>query len=94
MKSSVDLMIDRLTPAIEQKCEELHSARKEQLQSRAFILLCIMVVLVPALLVFAGISLAVLIAPLCFMSLSVLLLLPVLLSGKSVNQGGIAYEQA
>lgn len=94
MNSNVDRIINNLTPAIEQKCEELRSARKERLQSRLFILLCAMVVMIPALLVFAGVSLTILIAPLAFMVLSVLLLLPVLLSGKAGNQGGIVYEQA
>ena len=91
MNSNVDRMISNLTPAIEQKCAELQTARKERLQSRLFVLLCAMVVLIPALLVFAGVSLTVLIAPLAFMALSVLLL-PVLLSGKAGNKGGI-YEQ-
>lgn len=94
MSSNVEGMIDRLTPAIEQKCEELRTARKQRLQSRIFVLLCTMVVLVPALLVFAGVSLMVLIAPLVFMSLSIVLLLPVLLSGNSTHQGGSVYEQA
>ncbi len=94
MNSNIDCMINNLTPTIEQKCEELQIARKERLQSRLFILLCAMVVLIPALLVFAGVSLIILIAPLVFMALSVLLLLPVLLSGKAGNQGGIVYEQA
>ena len=92
MKSNVDRMINNLSPAIEQKCEELRTSRKERLQSRAFLLLCAMIVLIPALLVFAGVSLTILIAPLAFMSLSVLLLLPVLLSEKPVNQGGFSNE--
>lgn len=93
MNSNVDRMISNLTPAIEQKCAELQTAHKERLQSRLFVLLCAMVVLIPALLVFAGVSLTVLIAPLAFMALSVLLLLPVLLSGKAGNKGGGIYEQ-
>ena len=93
MNSNVDRMISNLTPAIEQKCAELQTARKERLQSRLFVLLGAMVVLIPALLVFAGVSLTVLIAPLAFMALSVLLLLPVLLSGKAGNKGGGIYEQ-
>ena len=92
MNSNVDRMINNLSPAIEQKCEELQTARKERLQSRLFALLCAMVMLIPALLVFAGVSLTILIAPLTFMTLSVLLLLPVLLSGIAGNQGGIVYE--
>ena len=93
MTSNVDRMLVNLAPDIDQKCEEIKAARKERLQSRAFVLLCIMVAVIPALLVFAGISLTVLIAPLVFMSLSVILLLPVLLSGKAADQGGMVYEQ-
>ena len=94
MNAKADRMIENLTPAIEQKCAELRAARRERLQSRLFLLLCVMAVLVPTLLVFAGVSLTALIAPLAFMSLSVLLLLPVLLTGKHENQGGAVYEQA
>ena len=94
MNKNVDRMIETLTPAIEQKCRELQAARKERLQTRLFALLCVMVALIPALLVFAGVSLTLLIAPLVFMSLSMILLLPVLLSGKTTNQGGTVYEQA
>ena len=93
MTSNVDRMLVNLAPDIDQKCEEIKAARKDRLQSRAFALLCIMVAVIPALLVFAGISLTVLIAPLVFMSLSVILLLPVLLSGKAADQGGMVYEQ-
>ncbi len=93
MNTNIDRMLHNLTPAIEQKCEELQAARKERLQSHLFILFCAMVLLIPALLVFAGVSLTILIAPLVFMALSLLLLLPVLLSGKGGNQGGIVYEQ-
>ena len=94
MTTNVDHMMEQLAPAIDQKCQELQAARKERLESRIFVLLCGMVALIPALLVFAGVSLTVLIAPLVFMSLSVILLLPVLLTGKAANQGGLHYEQA
>lgn len=94
MNSNIDRMLDNLASDIDQKCAEIKAMRKERLQSRIFALLCAMVAVVPALLVFAGMSLTVLIAPLIFMSLSVILLLPVLLSGKTANQGGIIYEQA
>lgn len=94
MTSDVDRMLESLTPAIEQKCRQLQTARKERLQSRVFALLCAMVAVIPALLVFAGVSLAALLVPLAFASLSVILLLPVLLPGKAANQGGIVYEQA
>ena len=94
MTSNVDRILVNLASDIDQKCAEIKAARKERLQTRAFALLCAMVVVIPALLVFAGVSLTVLIAPLAFMSLSVILLLPVLLSGRVANKGGMVYEQA
>lgn len=93
MTSNVDRMIDNLTPAINQKCEELQTARKERLQSRIFALLCILTAVIPTLSVLMGVSLTLLIVPFVFMSLSAVLLLPVLLSGKTASQGGTAYEQ-
>ncbi len=59
-----------------------------------FVAVCVMVALVPAMLVFAGIALTMLVVPLIFMALSIVLLLPVLLSGKNAAQGGNVYEQA
>lgn len=94
MTKNVDRMLEELTPAIEEKCEELKKIRRECLQNRIFVLLCGMVLLIPSLLVFFGVSLTVMITPVVFMSLSVILLLPVLLTGKSGNQGGLVYEQA
>lgn len=94
MSQNVDSLICDLTPTIEQKCKELKAARKEKILSIIFILLCVTVVLIPTLLVFVGVSLTVLIVPIVFMSLSVILLLPVLLSGKAAEQGGFIYEQA
>lgn len=93
MNADADRVIKNLEPAIEQKCEQLQTARKERMLSRVFVLLCGMVMLIPALLVLAGVSLTVLIAPLVFMALSVLILMPVLLSGKTTDQGEIVYEQ-
>lgn len=94
MTPHAEHMLKNLAPDIKRKCAEIKAARKERLQTRVFALLCAMVAIIPALLIFAGVSLTVLIAPPVFMSLSVILLLPVLLSGRTENQGGITYEQA
>ena len=90
MNSNVDKLIENLSPAIEEKCEELKSARREHKKSILFMLLCASVVLIPALFVFAGISLTVFIVLPIFMSVSAILLLPVLLSEQ--NKGGKIYE--
>ncbi|MDO4318059.1 MAG: hypothetical protein Q4C48_07610 [Lachnospiraceae bacterium] len=94
MTPNADRLIQNLTPDIDKKCEELQARRKEKLQTRLFALLCAFVAVVPALLVFIGLSLTVLIAPVLFMSLSIVTLLPVLLHEQTEEQGGKIYEQA
>ncbi len=93
MNQKVDELICELTPAINEKCDELIKKRKAVIQLRLFIALCILTVTVPTSLVFAGISLTLIIVPVVFMSLCVLLLLPVLLSNHEKEQGGNLYEQ-
>ncbi len=90
MNNGAQHIIQELTPAIENKCEELKAARKERIQSRLFVILCALAVIIPTLLVFIGVSLTLLIIPVLFMCLCILILLPVLLNG----QGGKSYEQA
>lgn len=92
MNSKAEQLIDTLSPAIDKKCAELKAARKIRLQTRLFVLLCAAVVTVPALLIFFGVSLTVLIAPVVFMSLSVIVLLPILISGKAANERRTVYE--
>ena len=94
MNPNAERLIAALTPEIEQKCEELRAARKERLRTRVFMLLCAAVVLIPSLLVLVGASLTVLIVPVVFMSLSVVLLLPTLLSGRAAEQGDTVYDRA
>lgn len=94
MNQNADLLIKSLTPDINNKCEELKAMRKEKIQTRIFALLCATVIVIPALLVFAGVSLTLLVAPIIFMCMSVVILLPILLDGQSKEQGGKTYEQA
>lgn len=93
MNQNADELIYNLTPAINEKCDEIIRKRKAALQFRIFMFLCIMTVTIPALLVFAGISLTFIIVPIVFMSLCIVLLLPVLLSNHDKEHGGNLYEQ-
>ena len=88
MNKNVDIMLDKLSPAIDAKCERLKEARKEKIMSRVFLILCAAVVLLPTLFVAAGVSVTFLVALPAFMSLSIIVLLPVLISGKNEFQGG------
>ncbi|MEE8808631.1 MAG: hypothetical protein SOI44_09480 [Lactimicrobium sp.] len=85
-------MIQVLKPVINQKCQEIQAERKSQLQQRLFITLCIMAVILPTLLVLMGVSLTMFIAPLVFMSISVIFLLPVLLKNENTEERGILHE--
>lgn len=78
MENNVDCLIYELTPEIVEKCRELKAARRERLKTRLFAALCAVVIAIPPLFVLFGFSLAILIIPVAFMSLSAILLLPAL----------------
>ena len=92
MNKNAEQMIRDLTPEIEKKCAELKTARRERCKSVVFVIMCIAAVLIPVLWVIFGWPFALLIVPIVFMSLCAVLLLPILLSGKTEDQGGIIYE--
>ena len=94
MKQNADKLIQNLTPEIDKKCDELKAIRREKIQSRLFVILCVIIIVVPALLIFLGVPLTVLIAPILFMSLCVVMLLPIMLNGEIAQRGGNSYEQA
>ncbi len=94
MKQNADKVIRNLTPEIDKKCDELKAIRKEKLQSRLFVILCVIIIFVPAQLVFFGVSLAVLTAPILFAGLCVVMLLPIMLNGEFTQGGETEYEQA
>ena len=77
---SPDRMLAVLSPVIEEKCAELQRKRQERLWNRLFLVICLLVVTVPAILVFGGVSLTVLLLPAVLLSLALLLLLPVILN--------------
>lgn len=89
MNKGSEQLIHNLTPEIERKCQQIKLAKKEKLQTRLFLLLCMLVVIVPVALVIFGVSLTVFIVPILFMCLSVVMLLPILLG----QQGGKNYEK-
>lgn len=86
---NIEKTISNLTPAIEDKCEEIKAQRKEKFKSRIFAILCVLTVIIPTLLVLLGISLTMFILPIIITSLSVVMLLPILIN----NEGAKNYEQ-
>lgn len=81
-------LIQNLTPSIDKKCAEIKSERKDRILTRLFVLMCISAVIIPVLFVILGISLAIFVAPILFMCVCVIVLLPAIIN---VN-GGRKYE--
>ncbi len=81
-------IIQNLTPSIDKKCAEIKASRKDKVLTRLFVLLCVAMIIVPVIFVIFGISLAIFIAPVLFMCISVVVLLPAIIN---VN-GGKKYE--
>lgn len=89
MNHDAEKMIAALSPAIDRKCTEIKTARKELLYLRLFVLLCVMAVVVPTAFVLFGISLISLLIPAVLTAAAVLGLSPILIS----QQGGRNREQ-
>lgn len=81
-------VIQNLTPSIDKKCAEIKAQRKDKIQTRLFALMCVFAVIIPVVFVIFGISLAIFVAPILFMSICVIVLLPAIIN---VN-GGRKYE--
>ncbi len=81
-------LIQNLTPSIDKKCAEIKSERKDRILTRLFVLLCVAMIIVPVIFVIFGISLAIFVAPILFMCICVIVLLPAIIN---VN-GGRKYE--
>lgn len=89
MNENAERMINILSPEIDRKCSEIKHARKEKMQSKLFVLICIAAIIIPTLFVFWGIRLTVLLIPVVFTGAAFLILSPILMN----QQGGITYEQ-
>jgi hypothetical protein len=88
MNGELDMLLQRLVPEIDRKCEEIRKVRAERLMRALFPLLCGVVVLTPTSLIFFGIGLRLLFIPVLFCTVAFLALSPIL-----IRQQGGSYEQ-
>lgn len=89
MDMQAEKMIAALSPEIDEKCAGIKEAKAEKLQSRIFMIMCILAVILPAVFVFFGISLSFIIVPIIFITAAFVILSPIIIS----QQGGRSYEQ-
>jgi hypothetical protein len=88
MNQDVDKLIENLGPAMDRKCAQLAAARRERLQARGFVALCVLALLLPAAFVLLGFSLMILVVPVLFLAAGVIVLMPLLIE----PQGGHRFE--
>ena len=75
-----DVLIRALTPEIEAKCAEIRQRKSERLLTRIFIAAAVLMLIVPALLIFRGISLFTVFIPIIFIGAVFLAASPILMS--------------
>ena len=83
----VDILIQTLEPEIEAKCAEIRQKKSEGLLTKAFLAAAVLMLTVPAALVFFGVSLLAVFIPIIFVGLVFLAASPVLIS-----KGAECYE--
>ena len=83
----VDALIKSLEPEIDLKCAEIRQKKNERFLTKLFIIISAMFLVIPAVLVFFGISLIAIFAPVLFVSAVFLAAMPIL-----VRKGEEAYE--
>jgi|LAHS01.1.fsa_nt_gb hypothetical protein len=81
-----NILISLLTPEINKKCYELKLLKKEKKMNRIFIVLCIGMLVIPTMLVIFNCSLLPLLITAGIVSLSLLLLVPVMMNQSKGGQ--------
>lgn len=84
----VDILIRSLEPEIDMKCAELRKKKSERVLTRVFIAVAVLMLIIPALLIFFGISPLMIFIPIVFVGVVFLTASPVLMS-----KGAECYEQ-
>ncbi len=76
----VDILIQALEPEIDAKCAEIKQKKSERLLTRVFIAVAVLMLTVPAMLIFFGISLITVFVPIVFVGAVFLAASPILMS--------------
>ncbi len=83
----VNVLIKTLEPEIELKCAEIRRRKNENLLTKIFAAVCTVLLTLPAVLIFCGVSVFTIFAPIIFSAAVLLTSSPFL-----INKGGRIYE--
>lgn len=90
MNDNAELMLSKLDGELNRKCTELRQKKKQAAQQRLFLAACIALLVIPVTLVFFGVNLLTVCAPVViFLAVGLLLMSPALLT-KQI--GGLSHE--
>ena len=90
MKTDTEQMIQMLRPEISKKCDEIKEMKRDRDMARLFILMCFVVISIPTIFVFMGVSVFLIFLPVVIIAPTFLVLASLLLN----QSGGVVYEQA
>ncbi len=84
--NGADRMIKILEPEIERKCTEIRRKRHERLAACMFVAIALLLLIVPALLVYFGLGILLLLVPAAAAAAAFLILSPVLFRGGLLHE--------
>ena len=77
---NVDILLTALEPEIDKKCREIKNIRNEKILTRIFISLAVIMLILPAVLIFAGVSFLTIFAPIIFTAAVFIIVTPIFMS--------------
>lgn len=80
----IEILLTTLEPEIEKKCMEIQRKKRERTFTRLFVTLMMMLLIIPPVLVFAGVNLLTIFLPVIFIAIGFLVLSPILMSKEVI----------
>jgi predicted nucleic acid-binding Zn ribbon protein len=83
MDCKLENLLIALDDEIDKKCLELKKKKQEQRNTRLFVYTCILFIMIPIILIFAGINIVAILFPIvCFFAISMFILSPIILGNN------------
>ena len=86
---NADILIRALEPEIDMKCSEIKQKKSETLLTKIFLSVAVLLLIIPAMLIFFGINVLTVFVPVIFAGVIILEALPIILGKGAENYGRI-----
>ncbi len=86
---NADILIRALEPEIDMKCSEIKQKKSETLLTKIFLSVAVLLLIIPAMLIFFGINVLTVFVPVIFAGVIILAALPIILGKGAENYGRI-----